>query len=178
MEPVAVNHITVTRELFAESHEAVFSFRRQKMLLYGGLVFLLFGLILLALQARIPNAPALYTPLLLTGAVVALWSLTLRKSDLRKKYRAFQQKNGENPQRTITCDRAGLEIDTGKEKPVRIEYTDVREWRETPHLWLLLCSGHLGVQLAKDGFETGSWDRVLQAMEKAKQEAEVLAELM
>ena len=148
------------------------------LLLYGGLVFLLFGLVLLAFQDRIPNTPALFTPLLLTGAVVALWSLTLKKSDLRKKYRAFQQKNGDNPRRTITCDRAGLEIDAGRKKPIHIEYTDVREWRETAHLYLLLCSNHVGVQLAKDGFETGSWDQILQAMEKARQEAAAMMELM
>ena len=178
MEPVAVNHITVTRDLFAESHEAIFSVRRQKMLLYGGLVFLLFGLILLAFQSRIPNAPALFIPLLLTGAAVVLWSLTLKKSDLKKQFRSFQRKNGDDPQRTVICSRTGVEVDTGKEKPVRIEYTDVREWRETPHLYLLLCSNHMGVQLAKDGFETGSWDQVLQAMDKAKKDAAAMMELM
>ena len=63
-------------------------------------------------------------------------------------------------------------------KPVRIEYTDVRDTRETPHLYLLLCAGHAGVQLAKDGFESGSWDALLQAVDRAKQEAEAMAEIM
>ena len=84
----------------------------------------------------------------------------------------------QNPQRIITCDRTGLEINTGREKPIRIEYNDVREWRETVHLYLLLCSNHVGVHLAKDGFETGSWNQILQAMEKAKQEAAAMMELI
>ena len=46
MEPIAVNHLSITRKLFAESHAAVFSRRRQRMLLYCGMVFLAFGLIL------------------------------------------------------------------------------------------------------------------------------------
>ena len=178
MEPVAVNHVTITRELFAESHEAVFSDRRRKMLLSCGLVFLAAGLVLLAFRSRLPQAPALFTPLLLTGAVVILWALTLKRSDLRKKYNAFVRKNGENASRTVVCDRTGLEVDTGAGQPVRIEYTDVRDTRETPHLYLLLCAGHAGVQLAKDGFESGSWDALLQAVDRAKQEAEAMAEIM
>ena len=178
MEPVAVNHVTITRELFAESHEAVFSVKRQKMLLYAGIIFVVTGLILLALQNRVPAVSALYIPLLLTGGIVIVWALTMKKSDLRKKYRAFQQKNGDNASRTITCDRTGLEIDTGSGKPLRIEYTDILEHKETPHLYLLLCSGHTGVQLARDGFETGSWDELLRAVDKARQEAEMMAELI
>ena len=178
MEPVAVNHVTITPELFAESHEATFPAKRPKTLLYCGLVFFCFGLLMLALRNRFPAAFGLYLPLLLTGAVVILWSLTLKRSDLRKKSRAFRQKNGENSRRTITCDRTGLSVDTGKGEPVRIEYTEVLEHRETEHLYLLLCSGHRGVQLARDGFETGSWEALLQAMDRAKQEAEAMKELI
>ena len=132
MEPVAVNHVTITRELFAESHEAVFSVKRQKMLLYAGIIFVVTGLILLALQSRVPAVSALYIPLLLTGGIVIVWALTMKKSDLRKKYRAFQQKNGDNASRTITCDRTGLEIDTGSGKPLRIEYTDILNTQKHP----------------------------------------------
>lgn len=178
MEPVAVNHVTITRELFAESHDAVFSVRRLKMLRYGGLVFFAAGLILLGFSSRLPFAASLYLPLLLTGAVVVLWSLTLKKTDLRKKYRIFTQKNGENPTRTITCDRTGLEVDKGSGKPLCIQYTEVREMKETPHLYLLLCSGHTGVQLSREGFETGSWEALKQAVDRAKKEAEAMAELI
>ena len=63
--------------------------------------------------------------------------------------------------------------------PLRpIEYTDLRDTRETPHLYLLLCAGHAGVQLAKDGFTSGSWDALLQAIDRAKQEAAALAEII
>lgn len=178
MEPIAVNHVTITRELFAESHDAVFSVKRQKMLLYAGIIFVITGLILLAFQTRIPAVSALYTPLLLTGGIVIVWALTLKKSDFRKKYRAFQQKNGDAASRTITCDRTGLEIDVGSGKPLRIQYTEIREHKETPHLYLLLCSGHTGVQLARDGFETGSWEDLLKAVDRAKQEAEIMTDLI
>ena len=177
MEPVAVNHVTITRELFAESHDAVFSVKRLKMLRYGGLVFFAAGLILLGFSSRLPFAASLCLPLILTGAVVVLWSLTLKRTDLRKKYGAFTRKNGENPTRTITCDRTGLEVDRGSGKPLRIQYTEIREMKETPHLYLLLCSGHTGVQLARDGFETGSWEALQQAVDRAKKEAETMAEL-
>ena len=162
MEPVAVNRITITRDLFAESHEAVFSVKRQKTLLYCGIVFLAFGLILFLLRGRTRAADGLYTMLLLTGTIVVIWSLTLKKSDFRKKYRAFQQKHGE----------------TGKSEPVRIEYTEVQDHRETEHLYLLLCGGHMGVQLAKDGFQTGSWDALLRAVDRAKEEAAAMRELL
>ena len=178
MEPLAVNRITITRDLFAESHEAVFSVKRQKTLLYCGIVFLAFGLILFLLRSRMQAAAGLYTMLLLTGAIVVVWSLTLKKSDFRKKYRAFQQKHGEASARVITCDRTGLEIDTGKGEPVRIEYTEVQDHRETEHLYLLLCSGHMGVQLAKDGFQAGSWDALLRAVDRAKEEAAAMQELL
>lgn len=178
MEPVAVNRTTITRDLFAESHEAVFSVKRQKTLIYCGMVFLAFGLILYLLRSWMQAGAGLYTMLLLTGFVVVIWSLTLKKSDFRKRYRVFQQKHGEASSRVITCDRTGMEIDTGKGEPVRIEYTEIRDLRETEHLYLLLCSGHMGVQLAKDGFQTGSWDALLQAIDRAKEEAAAMQELV
>ena len=178
MEPVAVNHVTITEALFAESHEATFPAKRPKTLLYCGIIFAAFGLVMLALQGRSPAVSGLYLPLLLSGAAVILWALTNKRSDLRKKRRAFRQRNGENAERTITCDRTGLSIETGRDKPIRIEYTEILDHRETAHLYLLLCSGHRGVQLVKDGFEIGSWEALLQAVEKAKQEAEALQELM
>ena len=178
MEPVAVNRIQVTRELFAESHDAIFSVKRQKTLLYCGIIFFAFGLILFAFRSRAQAAAGLYTMLLLTGAMVVIWSLTMKKSDFRKKYRAFQQRHGDDSSRVITCDRTGMEIDTGMGEPVRIEYTEVQDHKETAHLYLLLCSGHKGVQLAKDGFETGSWDELLRAIDRAKEEAAAMQELL
>ena len=177
MDPIAVNHVTITRELFAESHRAVFSRRRQKMLLYCGIVFLAFGLILLAVQMRFPVASALCVPALLTGAFVLIWALTLEKSELIKKLRAFQARNGDASARTITCWRNCLTVDTGRGEPVQIDYPDIREFRETEHLHLLICADHTGIQLAKDGFETGSWTALTDAIEKARQEAEQLAQL-
>ncbi len=178
MEPIAVNHVTITEALFAESHAAVFSEKRRKTLLYSGIVFLAAGAVLAAFRARLPAAGPLYLSLLLTGALVILWALTLRRSDLKKKYRVFRQKNGECAERTVICDRTGITVDSGAGEPSRIEYTDILEHRETEHLYLLLCRGHLGVQLAKNGFETGSWEALRQAEERAKQEAEALRELI
>ena len=177
MEPIAVNHVTVTKELFAESHDAIFSLRRQKTLLWAGIIFALCGAVLLLLQSRLPQAAGMGLPLLLTGCVVILWALTLKKSDLRKKYRVFQQKHGDASARTVLCDRTGLTVDTGTGEPVRIEYTDIRSHLETPHLYLLICADHVGVQLARDGFETGSWETLLQAIDRAREEAVALAEL-
>ena len=80
--------------------------------------------------------------------------------------------------RTITCDRTGMSINSGSGEPLRIEYTDVLEHRETPHLYLLLCSGHMGVQLARDGLTTGSWNALLKAIDRAKEEAAAMQDLI
>lgn len=177
MEPIAVNHITVTRALFAQSHGAVFSKRRQRMLLYCGFVFLAFGLLFLALRPRFPAAAALSAPALLSGALVVVWALTLERSELRRKYRAFCRLNGEDARRTVTCYPGYLTVDTGRGEPVHIDYTDIQEHRETQDLLLLICRDHTGVQLAKDGFEAGSPAALLQAIEKAQAEAEQMRRL-
>ena len=171
MEPIAVNHITVDKTLFTESHTAIFSKKRQKTLLYCGIVFLAFGLVFLILQARVPVLSTLCVPTLLTGILVIIWALTLQKSELRRKYKAFQRVNSDVSERTVTCHRTSLSVDTGKGEPIEIEYTDVRDHKETEHLCLLICADHRGVMLAKDGFEIGSWNVLLTAIEKAKQEA-------
>lgn len=178
MEPVAVNRITVDQALFAESHAAIFSKKRQKTLLYCGIVFLAFGLVFLTLQARVPVLFALCVPTLLTGILVLIWALTLEKSELRRKYRAFRRVNGDTSERTVTCYRTSLCVDTGRGEPIEIEYTDVREHRETEHLCLLICADHRGVMLFRNGFESGSWDALLAAIEKAQQEAAEAARLM
>ena len=172
METVAVNRVTVTRELFAESHAAVFSHRRRKMLLYCGIVFLAFGLALLAVQTRFPVASALCVPALLSGVIVTVWALTLEKSELKKKYRIFRRMNGDRAERVIRCYAAYLTVDSGRGEPLQIDYTDIREHRQTEHLILLLCSDHKGIQLAKDGFESGSWSELEAAIDRAKQAAE------
>ena len=178
MEPIAVNRLTVDRALFAESHAAIFSRKRQKTLLYCGIVFLAFGLVFLALQTRVPVLSALCVPTLLTGILVVIWALTLQKLELRRKYKAFRRVNGDASERTVTCYRTSLFVDTGKGEPVEIDYTDAREHKETEHLCLLICADHRGVMLAKDGFETGSWEALLAAIEKARQEAAEAAKLL
>ena len=178
MEPIAVNHIAVDRQLFTEGYGAIFSKRRQKMLLYCGIVFCAFGLILLAVQVRLPVASALSFPALLSGVIVIIWALTLRQTELCRKYKAFQRRNGDLSQRTVTCYGSSLTVETGRGEPTQIDYPDIREHRETEHLLILICADHSGVMLAKDGFETGSPAAVLTAIEKAKAEAEEAARLL
>lgn len=178
MEPVAVNRVTVDQALFAEAHAATFSKKRQKMLLYCGIVFLAFGLILLAVQVRLPVASALSFPALLTGALVLVWALTLQKSELRRKYKAFRCRNGGASERTIYCYRNYLTVETGESEPVQIDYPDIREYRVTERLYLLICNNHAGVMLAKDGFAEGSWQALLDAIEQAQLEAAEAAKLL
>ena len=178
MEPIAVNRITIDRALFAEGHAAIFSRRRQRMLLYCGIVFCVFGLILLAVQVRLPVASALSFPALLSGAIVVIWALTLQKSELRRKYNAFQRRNGDASRRTIHCYRNHLSVETDGAEPVQIDYPDIREHRETAHMLILICNDHTGVMLAKNGFEEGSPAALLDAIERARAEAEEAAKLL
>ena len=175
-EPVAVNQITVTKELFEESHAAVFSKRRQKMLLYCGIVFLCFGLVMLLVRLRFPATSGLFLPSTLTGAVVLIWALTLEKSERKKKYRLFRQRNGEASARTITCQATYLTVEPEQGEPVDIDYADITEEKETEHLILLICRDHTGVLLAKDGFLTGSREALTDAIQKAREEAKLMAE--
>ena len=177
MEPIAVNRITVDSALFAEAHAAIFSRRRQKMLLYCGIVFCAFGLILLAVQVRLPVASALSFPALLSGVIVVIWALTLQKTELRRKYNAFRRKNGAASERTVYCYRNYLTIETGSAEPVQIDYPDIREHKVTEHLCLLICNDHSGIMLTRDGFTTGSWQSLLDAIEQAKAEAAKLLEV-
>ena len=177
MEPIAVNRITVDRALFAEAHAAIFSKRRQKMLLYAGIVFCAFGLILLALQARLPAAGALGFPALLSGAIVIAWALTLQKTELRRKYDAFRRRHGDASARTVSCYRDHLTVETGAAEPVRIDYADIREHRATEHMYILICKSHAGVMLDRSGFETGSFQDLLDAVDRAKKEAEAALQL-
>lgn len=177
MEPIAVNRITVDSALFAEAHAAIFSRRRQKMLLYCGIVFCAFGLILLAVQVRLPVASALSFPALLSGVIVVIWALTLPKTELRRKYNAFRRKNGDASERTVYCYRNYLTIETGSPEPVQIDYPDIREHKVTEHLCLLICNDHSGIMLTRDGFTTGSWQSLLDAIEQAKAEAAKLLEV-
>ena len=178
MEPIVVNRTTIDKSLFAEGHAAIFSKQRQRMMLSCGIIFCVFGLILLAVQVRMPVASMLSFPAILSGVIVVIFALTLQKSELKRKYAAFQRKNGDVSERTICCYRNCLMIETGDGEPVQIDYPDIRDHRETEHLYLLLCADHTGVMLAKDGFQTGSWQALLDAIEKAKQEAEEAAKLM
>lgn len=178
MEPIAVNRITVDRALFAEAHAAIFSKKRQKMLLYAGIVFCAFGLILLAVQVRLPVASALSFPALLTGVLVVVWALTLQKSELRRKYKAFQRKNGDSSERTIYCYRNFLTVETGAAEPTQIDYPDIKEHKVTDRLCILICNNHAGIMLAKDGFTVGSWQALLDAIEQAQIEALEAAKLL
>ena len=178
MEPIAVNRITVDQALFAEAHAAIFSKKRQKMLLYCGIVFCAFGLILLAVQMRLPVASALSFPALLTGVLVLIWALTLQKQELRRKYKAFQRKNGDASERTIYCYRNYLTVETSAAEPVQIDYPDVKEHKVSEHLCLLICNDHSGIMLAKDGFTAGSWQALLDAIDQAQIEAQEATKLL
>ena len=178
MEPVAVNCITVDRALFAEAHSAIFSVRRQKMLLYAGIVFCVFGLIFLAVQMNSPAVSSIGVPALLSGIIVVIWALTLRKSELRKKYRAFERRNGSASSRVVSCYSRYLTVETESAEPVQIDYPDILDHNTTDHLCILICRGRTGVLLAKDGFTVGSWQLLLDTVELAKKQALEEAALM
>ena len=100
-----------------------------------------------------------------------------RKSTLGREFRLPDKKRTRSPERQA-AGKYIMSIDSGIGEPLRIEYTDVLEHRETPHLYLLLCSGHMGVQLARDGLTTGSWNALLKAIDRAKEEAAAMQDLI
>lgn len=169
MEPIAINRTTVTRELFIEGHAATFSRKRQRLLLYCGVAFLAVGLLLCALQSHLSAASTLSVPLTLSGIIAAIWALTLRRSEARKKYKAFQRKN--IAERTFYCYPDHLTIQPDGPSPTQIRYTDIREHRETDHLLILICKNRTGLLLNKTGFDRGTPAELLEAIDQAQSKA-------
>lgn len=167
MEPLAVNYIRVTPELFQESFSVVFDKRKQKTLLICGVVFAVFGLLSLLIQYFLHRMIVLGAPVLMMGCVVIGWSFLLPVTERRKKYKALCRKNSGAPvERTIEFFENGLIVHTEDEAPIEIDYSDIREWRETEHLSVLVCEGRMGILLAKDGFQSGLLDTVRKLAEK------------
>jgi hypothetical protein len=117
-------------------------------------------------------------PAILSGVIVVIFALTLQQSELKRKYAAFQRKKGDVSERTVSCYRNYLLIETGGGEPVQIDYPDIREYRETANLLLLICNNHTGVHLAKDGFTAGDWDTLWAAIQRSKQRTEEARRLL
>jgi hypothetical protein len=167
MEPTAINHITVTPELFQESFSTVFVKRKQQTLLICGIVFTLAGVIFLLIQHFFQKLIVLGAPVIVMGCFVIGWSFWLPVSERKKKYKALCRKNGGEPvKRTVEFFETGLSVHTEDEFPVEIDYSEVKEVKETEHLAILLCENRMGVLLDKAGFETGTLKLVKELVER------------
>lgn len=170
MEPILVNHIRITPELFQESFGVVFDKRKQKTLLLCGIVFAVFGLIFLLIQYFLRKIVILGGPILIMGLFVIGWSFLLPRSECKRKYKALCQKNGGEPvDRTIEFYESGLTVHTKDGASIEIDYSEVREWRETKHLVLLICEDCSGILLDKTSFQSEMLEQIKELVQQRKE---------
>ncbi|MBQ8935851.1 MAG: YcxB family protein [Oscillospiraceae bacterium] len=150
MEPIAVCHTTITPELFRESHAVVFDRKKQKTLLLCGIVFAAFGLAFLLVRYLLNRVIVLGGPVLVMGLFVIGWSFVLPHSEYKRKYKIMCQKNGGAPiERTVTFYETSLTVASEGEVLADIDYTEVKDWKETEHLAVLICEDRTGVLVEK-----------------------------
>lgn len=175
MEPLAVNHIQITKELFQESFALIFDKRKQKTLLLCGIAVAAFGALSLVVQSLLHKVLILGVPILMMGIFVVIWSFFLPRTACKRKYKAFCLKNGRTPvERRIEFYESSLSVYTeGHSSPLDVDYSEIKEWRTSQHLVLLICEDRSGILLDRANFQTKTWEQIeaLLNQQKSQQSA-------
>lgn len=167
MEPIAVNHITITEELFKESFSVVFDRKKQKTLFLFGIGLIVCGVLFMLIQHLFNKIVILGGPVLVMGVFVLGWVFMLPRFECKKKYKVLCQKNGGVPvYRRIEFYEFGLTVYTEDNFSMEIDYAQVREWRETKHLVLLICEDRSGILLDKSGLQSGMLEHIKELVKQ------------
>ena len=167
---IAVNEIEITTELFKESFYAVFSKRKQKMLMNCGLVFILAGAVIMVIQYFLHMTSLLLSAtILFPGIFVIVWAIRLPQTEYKRKLKLFNLKNKDGNRKRITCFSYGdFSVQADGQDPVYFDYTEISEWKETEHLLILICNDHTGIMLDKTGFTVGNAEIIKKQEQKCK----------
>lgn len=170
MEPLAVNHIQITKELFQESFAMVFDKRKQKTLLLCGIVVAAFGALSLVVQHFLHKVLILGVPILMMGIFVVIWSFFLPRTACKRTYKAFCLRNSRTPvKRRVEFYASSLAVYTeGNSSVLEVDYSEIKEWRISPHLVLLICDDHSGILLDQANFQMKTWEQIETLLKQSK----------
>lgn len=156
-----INQIRITRTLFDEGMRAAESGAYKKAIRKMALV-------LLAIYLGVA-AWLLYTGgslIFLLGESIFLgallfWLIVMLPGTRRKsKYKAMSHGGNGVPERSVKFYQNHLSVITDAGKETVISYTDIQDWKETKHLYILNCANHISVLLDKDGFIIGDFETI------------------
>lgn len=166
MELMTTNHSDVTWELFWEGFELTFNRKAQKNLRLCGAVLSLGGVLSLGVQVVFHKLLVIWFPLLFLGIFTVIWSFFLPKNTAKKKYKAMcRWKKDVIPQRDTEFYEDSLIILDGETELRRVDYTSIKEVRETKRLLVILCGDGSGILLEKAGFQENGLEEAKKLME-------------
>ena len=150
MEPLFVNHYTISREDFKE-----FQWKVGKYPLMTALMSISFVLIALSLllSGWKENLPYLILIVLIAGLVAVSYVVNSR----RLWARVVEQSNGKPVEVTVTfTEENAVNESIGSEGRIVLEYASVKKALVTKHLIILMTKAKLGHILRRDSFTVGT----------------------
>lgn len=170
MDPIAENHITITRKIFDEGRLASRNEHYRKNVLRLAAV-LAVVLVITAVWLVWTGGSLIYLAgEVIFAAALLFWLLVILPGNGGKsRYQAMTQGASEPPRRTTVFYQDHLEVTAESGKKTVVPYSDVEKISESRNLWVLSCKGKIGVMIKKDGFIRGNMDEVKKCMRHNEQ---------
>lgn len=156
MEPLFINHYTITKDVFRE-----FQWKAGKYPLFFVIVGISFALCMFALGASGIRENIAYLILLAVLAALIVGSLFLNVK--RNWARVMEQSNGAPVEVTMTfTEENALNESKGSEGRIVLEYSSIKKVLVTKNLIILMTKAKLGHILRRDAFTLGSEEEFMQ----------------
>ena len=168
-EPIAENHITITRSLFYEGMRAIGKKGYQKAIKKLVLLLLVLYLIIAVWILHSGGSLFMLAGETLTITALLLWmTVFLPRSKWKAKYKAKSQYGELIPERTVFFYENSLTVTGNSCKTADIAYSKVTGWQETKHFYILECAENIRILVGKEGFTLGSFNLVKTRFSSSK----------
>lgn len=164
-EPVAENHITITKKIFNEGRLASRNENyRKNVLRLAGILALILAATAVWLICTGGSLIYLAGEVIFAAALLVWLIVVLPANGGKSRYQAMMQGTSAPPRRTTVFYQDYLEVTAESGKKTVVPYSDVEKIIESRNLWVLSCKGRIGVMIKKDGFIRGNMDEVRKYM--------------
>lgn len=159
---IAENHITISRPLFNECMHIIENKEYKKRIKKFIFVLVAVDVAMAVWVLYSGGSPSMFLgQTILLNIVILGFILSAPGRKRKTKYKAMCKDKGIAPERTTKFYQDHLSVITDTDKATDILYSEIINWKETKHLYIINCKKNISILLCKDGFTMGTFDSIL-----------------
>ena len=179
MNPIAQNHITITKDYYFEGMKAISNKKNIKLFrIIAAIILVIYACVNTfgAAQSGNINLFSVIGQFLIIIALILCICVYMPYSSRKSKYKMLCRQAGGEPQRRLEFFSSYLMVYADGGRNANISYRNIDRIKETQNLLVFHCTDGIVTFIDKNGFSSGDMTMVLEAIKNTKEQADFQSE--